>query len=250
MAYLLQFNGYTLPSTLMPNGGQRQSDLGDQELPRADGASVQPARRRSRPLSVQGSITAATADALESILDDLESACQTPDGPAQLFFGRDDRYYLAQVQQYSAAYSEGLTWGLFATVQIGFFAQQPDAYGITPVTASVSTSASSLTPLGDAPTLPAWTITIGSAGTGPITLTNSTTLETCTLTPVSGSFGAGDVLALARDGYTVTQNGAAAFGLLGGRMPRLMPGANSLSLTAGGTATISSASVTYTPRWA
>lgn len=248
--YRLRFAGYDLPITVRPDGGSADVDLGESELPRQDGSLTQVGRAKSRLLTVRGDVYGDTPDALWAALDSFRAACARGTS-GQLFFGRDDRYYNAQVETFTDSYTEGLLWGSVATVAIGFKASSPYALATAPDTVVFATGGSpwTLDPDGDsdAGALPAWSLTIGAAGTGPITLTNATTGEICTLL---GTFGAGDVIVLNRDGYTVTQNGAANFGLLGGRIPRLTPGVNTISLTLGGTATVSAFSATYTPRWA
>ncbi len=249
MNYLLKFGNYVFPATLIPDGGPQDIDLGESELPRQDGSRLQPGRVKSRLLSVKGGVQADTMDALRAALDPLKSACVRGTA-APLFYGCDDRYFNAVVESFSDSYSEGQLWGALATISISFRCGEPFALGLVADTINFSMGQSSWTldPSGDGDVrvLPLWTITVGAAGTGPLTLTNQTTQETATLT---GPFAAGDVLTLNRDGYKVAQNGAPNFGLLSGRIPRLVSGVNAVSLTAGGTATVSAFSATYTPRW-
>lgn len=248
--YKLSFGSYVFPATVRPDGGSADVDLAEQELPRQDGSVTQVGRAKSRLLQVRGDLYGDTPAQLWAALDSLRAACALGTS-ARLFFGRDDRYYDAQVETFADSYTEGLLWGSVATVAIGFRAARPYALATAPDTINFPANGSpwTLDPSGDsnAGALPAWTLTIGTAGTGPLTLSNQTTGEVCSL---AGPFAAGDVILLNRDGYTVTLNGAPNFGLLSGRIPRLVPGTNTLSLTAGGTATVSAFSVTYTPRWA
>lgn len=248
--YRLSFGNYVFPNTLRPDGGESDVDLGESELPRQDGSVVQVGRMKSRTLKVTGDIEGDTADALWAGLDLLRGCC-AKGGVGKLYFGRDDRYYNAQVETYSESYTEGMLFGVVASLSIGFKAAQPFALANAPDTVAFAAGGSpwNLDPDGDANVrvLPAWFLTIGAAGTGPLTLTNAATLETCSL---AGPFAAGDVVVLTRDGYTVTQNGLPSFSLLSGRIPMIVPGGNSISLIAGGTATVSDFHATYTPRWA
>lgn len=251
--YLLKFGSYVFPSTLRPDGGSADVDLGESELPRQDGSVTQVGRMKSRTLKIVGDIEGDTADALWAGLDLLRGCCAK--GIAgRLYFGRDDRYYMAQVESYSESYTEGMLFGVVVSLSIGFKAASPFALANAPDTVSFPLTGSgagtwTLDPDGDANVrvLPAWSLTIGTAGTGPLILANAATLETCSL---AGPFNAGDVIILDRGGYTVAQNGLPNFALLSGRIPVIVPGANTLSLTAGGTATVSAFSATYTPRWA
>ncbi len=256
--YKLSFGNYVFPATLRPDGGSVDVDLGESELPRQDGSVTQVGRTKSRTLKITGDIQGDTPGELWTGLDLLRGCCAR--GTAgKLYFGRDDRFYNAQVESYSEAYTDGLLWGSVATLSIGFKAASPFALANAPDTVNFPAggSPSGSTPVetwiidpdGDANVrvLPAWSITIGAAGTGPLTLSNAATLEACTL---SGPFAAGDVIVLTRDGYTVTQNGLPNFALLSGRIPMIVPDPNTISLTAGGTSTVSAFSATYTPRWA
>lgn len=250
MNYLLRFGDYIFPSTLRPAGGSADVDLSEQELPRQDGSVTQAGRAKSRTLTLRGDITGDTAAELWQGLDAMRGCC-AKGTVGKLFYGRDDRYYNAQVESFAEDYTEGLLWGVVASLSITFKAPSPFALALAPdsVLFPVSGSPWLLDPDGDANVrvLPAWKLTIGAAGTGPIVLTNAATLETCSL---AGPFAAGDVIVLTRDGYTVTRNGAAQFGLLSGRIPLIVPGSNSISLVTSGTATVSAFSATYMPRWA
>lgn len=248
--YRLSFGNYVFPSTLRPDGGESDVDLGESELPRQDGSVTQVGRTKSRTLKIVGDIEGETAAELWTGLDLLRGCC-AKGTVGKLYFGRDDRYYSAQVETFSETYTEGMLFGVVASLSLGFKAASPFALANAADTVNFPAGGSpwTLDPDGDANVrvLPAWSITVGAAGTGPLTLTNAATLETCSL---AGPFAAGDVLVLTRDGYTVTQNGLPNFALLSGRIPMIVPGANALSLTAGGTATVSDFRATYTPRWA
>ncbi len=67
---------------------------------------------------------------------------------------------------------------------------------------------------------------------------------------VPTGYTSGDAIELDRDGYTVTVNDAPLFNLFDGEIPRLVPGANDITLTAGGTATVGALQIIYAPRYA
>ncbi len=249
-SYKLSFGDYLFPATVRPAGGSADTDIAEQELPRQDGSVTQVGRAKSRTLTLRGDIAGETAAELWAGLDALRGCCARGT-VGKLFYGRDDRYYNAQVESYAEDYTEGLLWGVVASLSITFKAPSPFALALAPDTVLFPANGSpwTLGPDGDANVrvLPAWKLTIGQAGTGPIVLTNAATLESASL---AGPFAAGDVIVLTRDGYTVTRNGFAQFGLLSGRIPLIVPGVNSISLVASGTATVTAFSATYTPRWA
>lgn len=247
MAYLLRFGSYDFPETLRPadeNGGQDQAD---QPRPRGSGSVTQEGRREKTILQVRGELTADTPDELDALHQALKAACYA--GKQDLYLGRDDRYYKdAQLKSFGTTYNEGLTYGVWAAYSLTFeAAAHPEAFdALGSITTTLSATGGTVTNEGDAPTLPTWTITLGGAGSGPITLTNSTTGETATL---SGALSGGDVIALSRDGYTVTRNNVAEFGLMDGRIPRLAAGNNVVALTASGGVTVAALAVAYTPRF-
>jgi len=244
MAYLLKYNDVTLPATMRPNGGESPIDLGESERPRADGSIIQPGRRKSWLLTVKGDITADTMDDLNTAVDALRASLAPAQGGI-LYFGRDDRYAVGQTETFTYDTADGMWWGVVATISIGFRIPNPFWLATGPTTDALTDAGGTVTPAGDAPTLPAWSITIGTGGAGTVTLTNSTTGETATL---SGTFAGGDVIVASRSGYTVTWNGTPAFGLLSGRIPMLLKGANVIVASAV-TVTIADLSVGYTAQW-
>ena len=243
MAYKLAFGSYDFPNTLRPNGGLNELDLGEQERPRADGSIVQPARRKSRLLTIRGELTAPDADTLYATLESLKAACAV--GPQPLWHGRDDRSIDAQCERFTEDYEEGRLYGLMAGVTIEFRAADPYFSANAPTTATLTATGGTVTNSGDASALPAFTLTIGAGGMGSVILTNAASGQVCAL---SGAFGSGDVLILNRDGYRVTRNSVAAFGLLSGVIPTLLPGANALTVSASGVS-VSAFSVSFTARY-
>lgn len=244
MAYKLAFGSYAFPGTMRPNGGDGPVDLAEQERPRADGSVTQAGRRKSRLVTVRGSITAADPDSLQEAFDAMRSAC-APGTPGQLWLGRDDRYANAQVETWSDDTEDGMYFGVVVNVSIGFRMADPFWYGASAMTTTLDVTGGTVTAGANAPASPAWSMTIGSGGTGAVTLSNTTTGETATL---SGTFAPGDAIAIDRQAYTVTLNGVAAFGLLGGRIPSLAAGANTIAASAT-VVTLSALSCAYTARW-
>lgn len=248
MGYLLKLGNYTFPATLLPAEEQGSQDLGVQERPRAEGAISQVARRQATTLLIRGALTAPDADTLFALHQALKAAAYA--GKQQLWYGRDDRYYRdVQLSSFGTTYDEGKMYGVWAAYSLTFVASDyPLAFDVAPQTVALAAGASpyTITPIGNASVLPTWTININGGGTWPIGLSNQATGESCSLI---GTFAAGDVIVLTRDGYTVTRNGGAEFGLLSGRIPTLTPGPNVISLTAGGGVTLAAGSVIYTARY-
>lgn len=244
MAYRLRFGSFDFPGTIRPNGTDAPVDLGEQERPRGDGSVTQPGRRKSRSVTLRGSITATSADNLQAVYDGMRAACSIGVKGA-LWFGRDDRYANAQVESWTDDTEDGMLYGVVVNIQVGFRLADPWWYATSATTATLTTSGGTVTPGGNGPAAPAWSITIGTGGTGTVTLTNSTTGEAATLT---GTFISGDIIVIDRANYTVSINGVAAFGLLGGRIPTLAAGANTIAASAT-TVTISALSCVFTARY-
>jgi len=247
---LITFAGYTLPATIRPSDEDSGLDTAAQARPRGSGSVTQSGRREPTQLVAVGDIAAATPDLLDQAVQDLKAKLYA--GYGDLYFGRSDRYYKqAQCRTFGHSTNEGLLFGVVAEIKITFeAADYPEAFASSGATSALSAGGGTVTVSGDAAVLPVWTITVGSAGSGPFTLSNAATGEAATLAPADGSdFGAGDVIILTRDGYSVTRGGVEEFGLLDGRIPRLLAGANVVTLSAGGTATVSALSVTYVPQY-
>lgn len=244
MAYRLRFGTIDFPATMRPDGGASPVDLAEQERPRGDGSITQTGRRKSRTVTLRGAITAADADTLQGIFDDMRAACSIGVKGA-LWFGRDDRFANAQVETWTDDTQDGLLWGVVCNIAIGFRIADPYWYATSPTTTALTTAGGTITPGANAPAAPVWSITIGTGGTGTITLTNSTTGEAATIT---GTFTAADVIVIDRAAYTVSLNGVPTFGLLNGRIPTLAADLNVISASAT-TVTISALSCTYTARY-
>ncbi len=255
------FNGAAFPGTVRPTSKAFELDLGEQDIPRRDGALTQPGRIKGRTLQCKGVNTNVSPAALLAQVDAFRKACLAAGRlPAPLIWGNPSRYIMAQLQTAPEDYTLGEQSGIgyWETLELTFFAADPYFYAATgPETVPLNGSGSlTITPDGTGDAAPVWTLVVGAAGTGVITLYNALTQETAT---ISGTFNAGDTIALDRTAYTVALNGAsgaATFGLLNGSIPGLPQGANAVSVSvapaAGATSTaltVGNASVAYTPRF-
>ncbi|MCW3060590.1 MAG: Phage tail protein, partial [Capsulimonas sp.] len=140
--------------------------------------------------------------------------------------------------------NDGMLYGVVSTITITLRAPDPAWFDTANTTPTLSGAGGTIVNAGTAPAKPRWTVTVGTGGTGTITLTNSTTGETATL---SGTFVTGDVIVIDRSAYNVTLNGATNFGLLGGRIPSLDPGSNTITASAS-TISIASLACVYIAR--
>lgn len=250
--YRLRFGAYDLPTTLLPVDDGGGEDIQATDLPRRSGASTQEGRERSRTLVIRGQLHADTFDAWFTALDTLLASCS---GTADLWYGRDDRYFKdAQLESWGRSDpAEGRLWGIIASVSLQFVAaRHVQPFGTATYTPALTAAGGTVTysaAQGSADTYPLWTITIADAGTGVLTLTNTTTGEVCTVAVPGANFAAGDILTLDRLTGQGKRNGALLPGLYDRRIPRLVPGSNTITLASGGTATIASLAVSYPGRF-
>jgi hypothetical protein len=248
MAYRLRFGSYDFPATMRPAGESSDFDTAAQSLPRRAGARTQTPRRTPTSLVVRGELTGATAADLATAHQALKAAVFA--GKADLWYGTDAAFFKgASLRSFSTDYKDGITFGVLANYSITFeAADYPEAFDATTTTTAVSTGSSTLTPGGDAETLPIWSFTLSSAGAGEIQLANAATGETLRIIVPSGATS-GQVITVNRDTGVATLAGVSTPSLLRGRIPALRGGvANNLTLTLT-TVTISAASVDYQSRW-
>ena len=249
---LYSFAGALFPGGVRPASLGRKVDVSPQELPRMPGASIQPGRIQAREIKWSGTYINDDPSAFQADADAMLVSCQSAGlTPQPLFNGDPTRYLNAVCTDFEEDSPTGdQSAALYiAKYEITFLAADPFWYSAAagPFAAVLSTSVPTIvTPGGNAPAAPVWSLIVGSAGTGTITLANALTLETATLT---GTFAAGDTITLNPLGYVVVYNGEANFALLGGVIPSLPQGANPISLSSSGGLTINSAGVTYTPRY-
>ena len=259
MTYLLQFGSFVFPAGFAPVSQDSTRDIAEQERPRAAGSIVQSARAKSRRLSVEGSAMGfgGGASAIQVATDAIRGACEGSGAAQPLYFGRSDRYVLAQLTGMTESYKEsgdGSWYGASHKLLLSFAAADPYFYdNAGPVSALGLTSAGgTITPGGNAPTFATWSIGVSTGAAGTITLTNITTGESCTLGTPATMWANGDVVVLTRDGgavYTVTKNGVAAPGLLTGLIPTLQVGANVVTLAATGGMALGALGCSATARW-
>ena len=168
-------------------------------------------------------------------------------GKLPLFFGRSDRYYKSvQIKSCTVSSREGLTWGVVHSVSIVMEAADfPYEVDCSDNEDTHTGASDTINNLSNAYVKPVYTLVVGSGGTGPITIANTTTGETMTVGNSSDSIGGGGVIVISRDGYTVTVDGVPDFSLVDGVIPQLAPGNNTITKAAGGSATISSLTISY-----
>ena len=243
-SYKMQFGSYVFPATIRPDGSSPSMELAEQERPRAPGATYQTGRLKSLVLSCRGELSDPDPATLLALYDDFKAGVSA--GVQQLWMGRDDRYWLAQIEGITDSATDGQTWGSFIAVAANFRASDPQAWAATSTTVTGLGAGGTVTTVGSGVMQPAWSVTIGTSGVNVVTLANTTTGEVATVT---GTFASGDVIILDRSGVlmTVTWNGTPSFGIFDGIIPQLVAGAN--TITCGATLGTVTMSVTYTERF-
>jgi hypothetical protein len=267
MAYKLAFGSYVFPAGFKPVGQDSAVDIAEQERPLTAGSLVQAGRTQSRKLQITGAVMGTDAAAIQATIDEMRQNVRTQ-GPGQLWFGRDDRYILAQCVGLSEEYASGggdgteaSMFGVSHAISLSFVAGWPyyvDAAGSVTATFSASGGTITLATASDPPQSPnapafgVWTLTIATAGTGTIVLTNTTTSEAAILT---GTFAASDTLTLTRlpqswpPVYQASHNGTVSPQLMTGIIPHLEPGANVITTVVTGGVGLSGGEIVYTPGW-
>ena len=248
MAYRRRFSSHDSPATMRPAGESSELDTAAVALPRRAGSRTQTPRRTPTSLTVRGELTGATAADLATAHQALKTAVFA--GKADLWYGTDETFFKdAALRSFSTDYKDGVTFGVLASYSLTFeAADYPEAFAATTTTTAVSTGASTLTPGGDAETLPSWSFTLSSSGAGTIQLANAATGETLRISVPAGATS-GQVIVVNRDTGVATLAGVAVPSMIRGRIPALLGGiANALTLTLT-TVTISAASVSYQARW-
>jgi len=250
--YRLRFGSYDLPTTLRPAG---------QDLPYTDGATARlrepgsvtrTPRLQEITLAVQGEFVGDTLNDFLAQRDAIIGNCQ---GKADLWYGRDDRYYKnAQLDRASLGVpDDGVLYGVNATVTFNFVSREyPEAFSVNTASVTLTASGGTVPGQGDlgSKARPTWTITVGTGGTGSLVLTNTTTGEVCIIAKPTGNFASGDVITLDRDTATAKLNGVIVLGLYDRRIPSIQGGINNIiTLASSGTASPSALSLVYPPRY-
>jgi len=253
--YKLSFGAFDLPRTFRPVDEPLSASTGQTERLRAPGSVAQAARLQARSLTVMGEFTGIDLDAFLAVRDEVVSRCS--DGPQDLFFGRDDRFYRgAQLVSSGVSYPEdGVLYGVYGVISLSFECADPEAFSVSAHAPALGAGGGTFLALGQSPALalPTWTITIGAGGSGPLRLANATTGEFCTVQkPGGAAFVGGEVITLDRDGAKGAVNGVSVSGLWDRKIPRLKCGqANTITLAPQGAATATAASLacSYRPRY-
>jgi hypothetical protein len=271
VAYLLQYNGYTFPVGLRPDaGGSAPLDLSEEDIPRRQGSAVQSLRKKSRTLKVIGTIGptvgGGTVDSQQALVDAIRAACTLSPGEHPLYFGRTDRYYMAQISDWQESAGQGMNTGVATDLALTFLASDPDAWAATGNVASQTIGTSGTTTLNPATVTPGSLSTVypvftlsvtGGTNTGTqtivVTIANAATGETVTVT-LTGTIPTATqtiVLDSRLTSYGATLNAAENYGLFTGRIPKLYCSANAFTVTATSSTSLvlSSLLAVWTPRY-
>ncbi len=135
MPVKVNYNNYDFPSTIRPMSVGFGVDLGEVELPRRDGAATQAGRVKGRTLTARGVLQDDDPAALAAGYDALKAACfrGALGRRCRCWFGADDRYMLAQLQEWSDDYALGEQSGVCYRVNVAmtFFAGDPFWYSVS-----------------------------------------------------------------------------------------------------------------------
>lgn len=235
MAYLLRFGTYTFPNTYFPAERPLANIVPSSKLPRSIGARQITGYPDSVRLSIKGGLVKGPIKtrglvSLDATRDDILAALSA--GPANLYFGRDDRYYRnAQYDRFSDSYGP-TGYGRVVDNDIGFIVPDPRQFAVAASadtwTVSGSAQTHGVTAGGTAAAEPIISITVSGVGAKTIayTITNTTTGQAFTLT---GNVTGGDVIVVNCIDKTVTIASVDKLTLFDGQWPSLQVGANSWS---------------------
>ncbi len=254
MSYVIKFGSYTFPAGFHPASQPSSRVIGASKLPRVDGARLATGYLDRKQLIVRGGIIKGPLNPTNDVnagLDSLRAALAA--APANLYFGRTDRYYRnCQAEQTQIPY-DATGYGRIADqVEILFTTGDPFEYSDTATSPAAHNVAASgenwtLTTAGNAPSMPALSVTVAGVGAKSIniTITNQTTGESFVL---AGSVTGGDVIVVDSLQQTVTISGVDKMALFDGRWISLKAGANTMLETYSGDAP-SSIAATWRDRW-
>lgn len=241
---LYQFGDYTYPKctiTAMPKDLDITERRG--ETPGTHGDYSQGGLRAARNLRFSGTLIARAGDEIEDLWDDFLAAHE-PGTPKALYYGRADRYYLAEVN----GIKEVRVGELVAAraFEVSFKAAKPFELAATESAVDMTTGAT-VTNAGKQPTPPniALVLSAGGGGTGLVTITNTTTGKSCTVKP--GTHLTPTIWA-EREQVGDGAGGDLTY-LFAGTWPLLVPGNNTLTIAATGGATLTSAWIYWRGRW-
>ena len=241
---LYQFGSYTYPKctiTMMPKDLDIVERRG--ETPGRHGDYSQGGLRAPRNLRFSGMLLAAAGDEIEDLWDDFLAAHE-PGQFLPLFYGRADRYYLAEVNGLKEVRPGELVAA--RAFDVSFKVATPFELAATESTADM-TSGATVTDAGKqpAPAKIELVLSAGGGGTGLVTITNTTTGKSCTLKPGTN---------LTPTIYSETEQVATSAGvdithIFAGTWPTLAPGSNTLTIAATGGAVLTSADIFWRGRW-
>jgi hypothetical protein len=259
MSYSLTIGGpvtavYTLPRGFAAvRSVNRSSNVPAAKLPRADGARVPTGYLEAKHFKVEGAFiygplsNLPTGKTLRQALDDLNAALN---GGPQNFTTDSDRYWPnCQKTDYEDTYGET---GFNRHVAVSFGLICPGGYQLattatTATTAITATSQTlSITPTGNAYSLPQISVTVGTSATLNATLTNAATGDSCTL---KGAVTSGDVLIVDSLLQQVTRAGIDVTSFFDGSWIRLAPGVSNVITETYSASTITNLTLSYNARY-
>jgi phage-related protein len=233
--YLHKFGALVLPMGIAPATDSLVNVVPHAKALRGTGARAitgTPDARSlvSRGALIKGPISTPGLVTIQTTLDSLVSALIT-NAPANLYFGRDDRY-LRNVQVESLPQDTGVTLGRIRDIEIHWLAPDPFYYAVASTTDTWTVSASAQTRVlpvsnGTAVVQPTFNITVGGVGAQTIayTITHNTTGQAFTL---AGAVTGGNVIVVNTLAQTVTIGGVDKISLFDGLWMQLQPGANTI----------------------
>jgi Phage tail protein len=252
VSYSLKFGSYSLPSAFAVMSTPQASQVAVNTVPRADGGRVSTRYIGTGVIGLEGGVArdlgSASDTAIRTSLDTLKSNLQG----IQNLYTHTDRYWRNCVLRTFDIMSPAPTMPLrMQRVKLEFVTPDPYQYSTTTTTDGRSISATAQTQAttngGNAPALPAISVTVGGSGAVTIafTITNSTTGEVFTL---AGAVTGGDVIIVDSLAQTVTIGGVDKTSLFDGVFPTLAVGANTI-LEAYSAGTITDLSIAHNARY-
>lgn len=196
---------------------------------------------RKFPISgiIVGTSASDTRDKIEAF-----TAAHAP-GSTNPFYYYDDRYINAEVSGISNMEYDG-TAMIHVPFDVEFAAiADPWLYDVTINTTTGLAAGGTVTTGGTAPAAPIWTMVVSSFGTnGSITLNNTTTGEILVFAPtLTGTYLINNLL------ETLTRSGTDYSANMQGVIPGLAVGGNVITISLGGSATLSALSVSWQDRY-
>lgn len=239
---LYQFGAYTYPKCViqsLPHG----LDITERraETPGSAGDYTQGGLRAARNLKFTGTLIADTGDEIEDLWDDFLAAHE-PGAPKQLFYGRDDRYYNAEV----VGIQEVRPGELIAArgFEVSFRAADPFEYSATSSGTVTLGTGATVTNAGKQPCRTLIYLYLSTGG-GLVTITNTTTGKVCTIAP-----GTNLTPILEGDRERVTNGSSVDITrVFAGQWIELAPGANTLTVVVSGGAVLTTSTILWRARW-